>query len=153
MAIETISVPGPPLRAFRKDRPLSDLLKQQLKHFQHVESRLPAERRSNFTAAEIYTPEGAARYIAFLTATLRNPSTPVHPRVTAVKTLEPRRSKAKRSTTGLALAAAATQQVPAAAGAPTSKTERKHGKTSTRETSAAPSHKNSIRRKKSGGKE
>lgn len=67
----TISVPGPARQSFNKNRPLSDLLKQQLKHFHHVEARLAPDRRGNFTARDVATPEGASRYIAYMTNMLR----------------------------------------------------------------------------------
>ncbi len=68
----TILVPAPPASAFNKNRPVSDLLQHLLKHFQHIEARLPTELHSNMTSRELSTENGAAKYIAHLTQALRS---------------------------------------------------------------------------------
>ena len=68
--MEPIRVPAPPKEAFNKQRPLSDLLKAQVRHLQHVEAKLPDHLHSNITSRELATEEGAARYIAHLTSVL-----------------------------------------------------------------------------------
>ncbi len=68
----TILVPAPPKSAFNKDRPVSDLLRGQLKHFHHIEASLPPALRSNMTPRDYATEEGAARYIAHLTNALQS---------------------------------------------------------------------------------
>jgi hypothetical protein len=77
----TILVPGPAVKSFQKDRPLSDLLKHQLRHFQHVESRLAPEVRATIPSFAITTPQGSAEYIGYMTALLRGiPKKPMlHP--------------------------------------------------------------------------
>src|ERR1700730_1443945 len=68
----TIFVPGPAATSFQKDRPLSDLLKQQLRHFQHVASRLPPAVRATIPSFAIKTPQGSAEYVGYMTALLRD---------------------------------------------------------------------------------
>ena len=68
----TIFVPFPPKSAFNKNRPVSDLLQHQLRHFKHVEARLPNELRSNMTSRDLSTENGAAQYIAHLTRALES---------------------------------------------------------------------------------
>ncbi len=71
--MEPIPVPAPPKTAFNKDRPVSDLLRAQLLHFQHVEQKRgiqldPALKR------DLLTEAGAARYIASMTHAIRSQS-------------------------------------------------------------------------------
>jgi hypothetical protein len=71
--VEPIPVPAPPKTAFNKNRPVSDLLVAQLKHFQHIEQKRgiqldPALKR------DIDTEGGAARYIASMTRAIRSQS-------------------------------------------------------------------------------
>ncbi len=68
----TILVPAPSKSAFNKNRPVSDLLQHQLRHFQHIEASLPTELHSNMTARELSTENGAAKYIAHLTEALKS---------------------------------------------------------------------------------
>ncbi len=68
----TIPVPAPPKSAFNKNRPISDLLQHQLKHFRHVEAKLPNELHSNMTARDLHTENGAAQYIAHITEALKS---------------------------------------------------------------------------------
>ncbi len=45
----TIRVPGPSPQAFRKNRPISDLVKSQIKHFQHLEHKLQLTLPTKFS--------------------------------------------------------------------------------------------------------
>ncbi len=67
----SIRVPLPPASAFRKDRPISDLIKAHLEHIHHAESaRLPKEKRDGRRPEDIHTEGEAAAYIAAVTRTL-----------------------------------------------------------------------------------
>lgn len=67
----SIRVPLPPASAFRKDRPISDLIKAHLEHIAHAESaRLPKEKRDGRRPEEIRTEGEAASYIAAVTRVL-----------------------------------------------------------------------------------
>ena len=68
----TILVPAPPASAFNKNRPVSDLLRGQLRHFHHVEASLPLALRSNMGPRDVLTENGAARYIAHITNALES---------------------------------------------------------------------------------
>jgi hypothetical protein len=103
----TIAVPAPPKSAFNKNRPISDLLKGQLKHFYHIEASLPAELQSGMTARDYATEDGAAKYIAHLTNALKG--------LKQAKLPTPIRRSAKPSPAteaGLALAAGAADDGP-----------------------------------------
>jgi hypothetical protein len=66
-----IQVPGAPKESFNKHRPISDLLLAQVKHFQHVEAKLDASLRTNFSPRDVLTENTAAQYIAQMTTILR----------------------------------------------------------------------------------
>ena len=68
--MEPIRVPGPPKESFKKHRLISDLVRKQVEHFQHVESKLPAESRTPYARDHITTEAEAARYIAAITGVL-----------------------------------------------------------------------------------
>jgi hypothetical protein len=68
----TIRVPGPPPEAFRKNRPISDLIKSQIKHFQHLEHKLQLNLPTKFSPHDLTTEGVASQYIAEMTAALRN---------------------------------------------------------------------------------
>lgn len=70
----TIRVPGPPVEAFRKHRPISDLVKSQIKHFQHLEHKLRLDLPTKFSPHDLTTEGAAARYIAEVTTALCAPS-------------------------------------------------------------------------------
>lgn len=102
--MDPIRVPRPPQQAFNKNRPVSDLLKAQIKHFQHLEDKLHPDMRSSMPAHELTTESAAARYIAHMTETLRSESL-------ARSLPQPRRIRtvttgASRPKSGLAIAAA-----------------------------------------------
>ncbi len=66
-----ISIPHPPPAAMNKNRPISDLIKAQLRHVQHAESaRLPKEKRDGRLPKDIHTEAEAASYIAAVTKIL-----------------------------------------------------------------------------------
>ena len=82
--VTVIQVPKPPASAMNKNRPISDLIKAQLKHLHHAESgRLPKHKRDGRTPQDIRTEAEAASYIAAVTKIL-------HP-------LRRKKSKAKQS--------------------------------------------------------
>lgn len=68
----TIRVPGPPPEAFRKNRPISDLIKSQIRHFQHLEHKLQLTLPTKFSPHDLTTEAAASQYIAEMTAALRN---------------------------------------------------------------------------------
>ncbi|MEO6816430.1 MAG: hypothetical protein ABI177_06995 [Edaphobacter sp.] len=68
----TIRVPGPPAEAFRKNRPISDLIKSQIRHFQHLEHKLRLDLPTKFSPHDLTTEGTASKYIAEMTAALRN---------------------------------------------------------------------------------
>lgn len=70
----TIRVPGPPPQAFQKNRPISDLVKSQIKHFQHLEHKLQLNLPTKFSPQALTTESTAAQYIAEITTALCNRS-------------------------------------------------------------------------------
>ncbi len=70
-----ILVPGPPAEAFRKNRPISDLIKSQIRHFQHLEHKLRLDLPTKFSPHDLTTEGAASKYIAEMTAALHNPAT------------------------------------------------------------------------------
>ena len=70
--MEVIHVPAPPKEAFQKLRPISDLIKAQVKHFKHVEAKLSDEQREGIPQHRITTENDAALYIAAMTRFLRS---------------------------------------------------------------------------------
>ena len=75
--MEPILVPGPPKEAFKKLRPISDLIKSQVSHFKHLEEKLPAAVRATLPHHPIVTEDDAALYIEPMTAYLRSRIAPV----------------------------------------------------------------------------
>jgi hypothetical protein len=69
-----IRVPAPSPQAFRKSRPISDLVKSQIKHFQHLEHKLQLSLPTKFSPHDLTTEAAAAQYIAEMTTALRGPS-------------------------------------------------------------------------------
>ena len=67
----TIQVPGPAKDSFNKNRPVSDLLLSQVKHFQHVEATLHPSKRTGVSPGNVLTENTAAQYIAQMTEILR----------------------------------------------------------------------------------
>jgi hypothetical protein len=67
----SIRVPLPPASAYKKDRPISDLIKAHLQHIHHAESaRLPREKRDGRRPEDIRTEAEAASYIGAVTRIL-----------------------------------------------------------------------------------
>lgn len=103
--MEPIKILVPPKEAFNKNRPISDLIKAQITHFQHLENKLPADLRRGIPQHKISTEDDAARYIAAMTRFLRARPAAVAP---AAGPVEIRRRPAPISPLeGLALAASA----------------------------------------------
>jgi hypothetical protein len=67
-----IRVPGPPAESFRKNRPISDLIKSQIKHFQHLEHKLHLDLPTRFSPQDLTTEAAASKYIAEMTVALHN---------------------------------------------------------------------------------
>lgn len=93
----TIRVPAPPPQAFQKNRPISDLVKSQIKHFQHLEHKLQLKLSRPFSPNDLTTEAGAAQYIAEVTAALCSQA-PVPVPVRATPTPRPDSTPAARST-------------------------------------------------------
>lgn len=65
-----IRVPKPPQSALNKDRPISSLLKTQIRHLQEAEFRLPVRAQTNIYINAIKTEGEAADYIRQVTDNL-----------------------------------------------------------------------------------
>ena len=104
--MEPILVPAPPPSAFNKQRRMSDLIKKQVEHFKHLETKLAPEDRAKLPRHVIVTEDDAARYIAPFTRYLMAQAT------SAVQkrplSMASRRAKEK----GLAIAASADSEFP-----------------------------------------
>ena len=70
--MDAIRVPAPPKQAFNMHRPMSDLIKSQIKHLKHVEYRLPQDLRDSLPKHPLITENDAAIYIAAMTGLLLN---------------------------------------------------------------------------------
>jgi hypothetical protein len=73
--MEPIHVPGPPKQAFNKNRPISDLIRAQIKHLKHVEAGMPAKLRDEVSQHPITTEGEAAKYIASMTNLFQSQAT------------------------------------------------------------------------------
>jgi hypothetical protein len=69
--MDPIHVPGPPKEAFNKNRRVSDLIRAQVNHLKHIESKLPPNLFQGIPQHPIVTEDDAARYIAPMTRMLR----------------------------------------------------------------------------------
>jgi hypothetical protein len=107
--MDPIRVPAPPKTAFNKQRPMSDLIKWQVRHFKHLEQKLPPESRAALPQHRIITEADAARYIAPMTALLRSRSDAVP---AAAKPVAQMPSPSRRAT-GFSIAATADTATPA----------------------------------------
>lgn len=65
-----IKVPKTPKSAYDPDRPISELVKNQIRHMQAAEQSLPAERRSLMPVAAITTERDASAYLQHVTEQL-----------------------------------------------------------------------------------
>ncbi|HEX4065860.1 MAG TPA: hypothetical protein VHZ09_07530 [Acidobacteriaceae bacterium] len=109
--MEPILVPGPPKRAFDKNRRMSDLIRKQVEHFKHLEEKLPPELRATLPQHRIVTEDDAARYIAPMTQVLLARAAAVQAaKAQSAPTPMPQRS-AKQKDRGLNLAAVAGDSV------------------------------------------
>jgi hypothetical protein len=68
--VEPIQVPKPSPTAFNKNRPISDLIRKQIEHFQHIQKKHRIEIDSA-VGQDLSTEGGAAKYIAAMTRALR----------------------------------------------------------------------------------
>ena len=66
----TIKVPKPGKGSFNKDRPISDLLRSQMRHLHEVEKTLPHYHRSGKDVEALKTEGEASEYIRTMTARL-----------------------------------------------------------------------------------
>jgi hypothetical protein len=67
-----IKVPRPAPGSFHKHRPISDLLKNQIRHFREAEMKLPAQQRTGVDVDAIKTEHETAEYIRKITAALHS---------------------------------------------------------------------------------
>jgi len=102
--MEIIHVPPPSKEAFHKGRPMSDLIKAQIKHFKHVEEKLSPEQRDSIPQHRITTENEAALYITAMTRLLRSGITekPAKPKLVPIAA---KKSAPRAQTKGLAIAA------------------------------------------------
>jgi hypothetical protein len=112
-----IRVPAPSPQAFRKNRPISDLVKSQIRHFQHLEHKLQLNLPTKFSPQDLTTEAAAAQYIAEMTTALRGPAAEVPPAIPAPSKRKPdttparSRPKTARHPRETSAAAAATPKV------------------------------------------
>jgi len=105
--MDPVLVPAPPRSAYNPNRRVSDLLYNQLKHFQHVEMKRGDLGIDAEAARNIHTEGGAAKYIAAVTVALRGkPLAPSASRNLAVMAA-PKPVKEPQAETALSIAAAA----------------------------------------------
>ena len=69
--VNVVHVPRPAPSSLNKHRPLSSLLKNQIEHFQKLESEFPAQERTVASTASIRTEGEAADYIKKITSKLQ----------------------------------------------------------------------------------
>jgi hypothetical protein len=102
--MEVIHVPPPSKEAFHKGRPMSDLIKAQIRHFKHVEAKLSPEQQQSIPQHRITTENEAALYITAMTRLLRSGVTKrsAKPKLVPIST---KNLSARSSTKGLAIAA------------------------------------------------
>jgi hypothetical protein len=124
--MDPVPVPAPPRSAYNPNRRVSDLLYNQLKHFQHVELKRGDLGIDAEIARNIHTEGGAAKYIAAVTTALRGkaPSTSAPPAGLAVIT-RAKLSKKPPAGTTLAIAASAAKTTAASRKRPAKKAAEK----------------------------
>ena len=107
--MEVIHVPPPSKEAFHKGRPMSDLIKAQVKHFKHVEEKLPLEQRESIPQHRITSENEAALYIGAMTRLLRSgvSDQPAKPKLVPITGKKP--AAARPTERGLAIAASASR--------------------------------------------
>jgi hypothetical protein len=102
--MEVISVPPTPKAAFHKGRPMSDLIKAQIRHFKHVEEKLSHQQRERIPQHRITTENEAAVYIAAMTRLLRSGVGVAKPKIVPITA---KKSSPRKPAKGLAIAASA----------------------------------------------
>ena len=104
--MEVVHVPPPSKEAFHKGRPMSDLIKAQVRHFKHVEEKLSPEQRESIPQHRITSENEAAQYITAMTRLLRSSVSdkPAKPRLVPITA---KKSAARTPAKGLAIAASA----------------------------------------------
>jgi|SRR3569833_1920629 len=104
--MEIVHVPPPSKEAFHKGRPMSDLIKAQVRHFKHVEEKLSPEQRESIPQHRITSENEAAQYITAMTRLLRSSVSdkPAKPRLVPITA---KKSAARTPAKGLAIAASA----------------------------------------------
>jgi hypothetical protein len=104
--MEIVHVPPPSKEAFHKGRPMSDLIKAQVRHFKHVEEKLSPEQRESIPQHRITSENEAAQYITAMTRLLRSSVSdkPAKPRLVPITA---KKSAARTQAKGLAIAASA----------------------------------------------
>jgi hypothetical protein len=104
--MEIIHVPPPSKEAFHKGRPMSDLIKAQIKHFKHFEEKLSPEQRDSLPQHRITTENEAALYITAMTRMLRSgvSEKSAKPKLVPIRA---KKSPARTPAKGLAIAASA----------------------------------------------
>jgi len=109
--MEIIQVPPPSKEAFHKGRPMSDLIKAQVKHFKHVEEKLSLQHREKIPQHRITTENEAAQYIHAMTRLLRSGvgEQPAKPKLIPISA---KKSAARTPAKGLAIAASAAPSKP-----------------------------------------
>jgi hypothetical protein len=104
--MEIIHVPPPSKEAFHKGRPMSDLIKAQIKHFKHIEEKLSPEQRDSIPQHRITTENEAALYITAMTRMLRSGVSEKSAKPKLVP-ITAKKSPARTPAKGLAIAASA----------------------------------------------
>jgi hypothetical protein len=94
-----IRVPAPPPEAFQKHRPVSDLIKSQIKHFQHLEQKLHLNLPTKFSPHDLTTESAAAQYIAEMTTALCDRTTASQKSPTPIRAVPPPATKSSRKST------------------------------------------------------
>src|SRR3954447_2428804 len=104
--MEIVHVPPPSKEAFHKGRPMSDLIKAQVRHFKHVEEKLSPEQRDSIPQHRITTENEAAVYITAMTRLLRSAVSdkPAKPKLVPMTA---KKSAGRTPDKGLAIAASA----------------------------------------------
>jgi hypothetical protein len=102
--MEVIHVPPPSKEAFHKGRPMSDLIKAQIKHFKHVEEKLSPEQRAAIPQHRITTENEAALYITAMTRLLRSGVAEKQAKAKPIS-IATKKSASHTATRGLAIAA------------------------------------------------
>ena len=122
--MEIIHVPPPGKTAFHKGRPLSDLIKAQIRHFKHVEDKLSPELREKIPQHRITTENEAAQYITAMTRLLRSgvAEKPAKPKIVPIAA---KKSASRTPAKGLAIAASESPSKPRKKSKPKSSRKKK----------------------------